>query len=461
MAQNAVSNDDSDIGYIPSRKQMWADLSRLSWPCAVELLLSSTIGIITMAMVSNLGKEAVSAVGITNQPIMIPNVLLQAFCVGGTALVARSLGQGNNDQARRSCEQTLLLSLFFSVIFGVIMYFFGSLFLLWMGATPDYFPLAELYMRYCAIGVLFQSISTAVSAMLRGAGLTKLSMRFNIISNLVNVVAGFVLINGFLFFPALGLLGAAIAQLIAKIVGCIVALWILFSSHELAICPNVHAIIHPDFSIISRICRVGTSSALEQLALRIGLIMFTVYIINLGTAEYAAHNISNTIHSYVVNFGQAIGIALVSFVGQNLGSNRPDIAERYFKEAILMSLLIGATLMLPLWVFSPQIASIFTNEADVAENIIITLRILTFFIAGQIVQMAICGGLRGGGDTKWPLISTVVGVLGMRMVIGYLLIVIMNLGLVGAWMSWLLDQNIRAVIIYLRFRGGKWKKIVV
>jgi len=454
-------HDDSENSSTPSRKQMWKNLAHMSWPCAVELLLASTISMINMAMVSNLGKEAVSAIGITNQPIMIPNVLLQAFCVGGTALVARSLGQGNNDQARRSCEQTMLLSLLFSLIFGVVLYFWGGTFVLWMGATDDYLSLAELYMRYSAIGVVFQSISTAVSAMLRGAGLTKLSMRFNIVSNIVNVVVGYVLINGFFFIPQLGLLGAAIAQLVAKVVGCAVALWILFTSHQLSVCPDIHAIFHPDFSIISRICRVGTSSALEQLTLRVGLIMFTIYIINLGTAEYAAHNIAGSLHSYVVNFGQAIGIALVSFVGQNLGSERPDIAEKYFREAILMGIVISIFVMIPLWFLAAPIASIFTNEPDVAANIVIALQILTFFVTGQVIQMIICGGLRGGGDTKWPLISTICGVLGMRMVMGYVLIVVMNLGLAGAWLSWFLDQNIRAVIIYYRFKGGKWKEITV
>jgi Na+-driven multidrug efflux pump len=117
--------------------------------------------------------------------------------------------------------------------------------------------------------------------------------------------------------------------------------------------------------------------------------------------------------------------------------------------------------MVPLLTLPEQLAHIFTNEPDVVENIVTALRILAFFVFAQILQIAVCGGLRGGGDTKWPLISTAVGVLGMRMIIGYLFIVKFQWGLAGAWWCWFLDQISRAAVIYFRFRSGKWKTIKV
>ena len=446
---------------LPSRKKIWADILRLSWPCAIELMLASLISVISMALVASLGKEAVSAVGITNQPVMIPNVLLQAFSVGGTALVARSLGQKDLNLARKACEQTMFLSLVFSVVLSVVMYCWGGTFILMMGATPDYYPLAELYMKYCAAGIIFQSISTVSAAVLRGAGRTKLSMYFNVSANITNALVGFVLIHGLGPIPSLGILGAAIAQLVAKIVGCVYALIILLRSDDLSIRPEIKAMFRPDLTIIKRICRIGTSSALEQLALRVGIIMFTIYIVRLGTAEYAAHNIAGSIHTYVVNLGQAVSIALVSLVGQNLGAKRPDIAEKYFTESITICFLISLVMMAPLLIMPQQIAMIFTREPDVIANIVTALRILAFFVLAQILQIALCGGLRGGGDTKWPLISTMVGVLGGRMVIGYILIIALDMGLAGAWWCWLIDQSARAVIIYFRFRSGKWKTVKV
>ncbi|MCL2094440.1 MAG: MATE family efflux transporter [Treponema sp.] len=449
------------LGPVPSQRELRNNVIRISWPAAVELTLASMITMVNMVLVSSIGKEAVSAVGITGQPLMIPMVAIHAFGIGGMALAARAIGTKNFAESRKASEQTMLLSLLFSLVFAVLMYVWGGPFVLLMGATEDYYPMAELYIRYSAVGVVFQSISITVAAMLRSAGRTKPSMYFNIAANLVNVLICLVLINGVGPIPPLGILGAAIAQLVAKVVGCILALYILFSSTSLPVWPSLRGIFKADWSIIKRICRVGTSAALEQIVLRVGLILFTIYVIRLGTAEYAAHNIAGTLHSYVVNFGSAISAALVSLVGQNLGAKRPDIARMYFYTSIKLCLVMSVFLIVPLLVIPRQIAMIFTDEPPVIENIVIALRILAFFAFQQILQIAIGGGLRGGGDTTWPLISTMIGVLGMRMILGYFFIILFQWGIAGAWLCWMLDQSVRAVIIFFRFRGGKWETIKV
>ena len=445
----------------PSRAQMRGKIVALAWPGAVELMLGSMISMITMALVSSIGAEAVSAVGVTTQPVMIPWVLLQAFSVGGTAIVARSIGENNAPAARRACEQMLFLAACVSVLSGFVLYVFGGLFIRWMGATPDYYPMAALYIKFSAVGVAFQSVTTTVAAVMRGAGRTRLTMRFNIIANVTNVAIGFPLINGLGPIPSLGIVGAGAASLAAQIVGCTIALITLFNSKTLPIHPRLRMIARPDLSIIRRISRVGVSSALEQLSLRVGLVLFTVYVIRLGTAEYAAHNIAGSVHSYVVNIGSAFSIALVSLVGQNLGAKRPDLAESYFSEAIKLCLACSAFFMAILLLFPRNIATLFTRETAVVENIMIALRILALFVPSQIIQIAVCGGLRGGGDTKWPLFSTMVGVLGMRMVMGYVFIVLLGWGLAGAWFCWFLDQTSRMVLILLRVRRGKWKTVRV
>jgi putative MATE family efflux protein len=456
--------EGSQIGIprdMPPTRQIWRNILVLTWPSAVELTLASLLGMITMAMVSPLGKEVVSAVGITTQPIMIPHILLQGFAVGGTALVARSIGQDSPTAVRSASEQAMFLSILASILAGMVMYFFGGTFILWMGATEDYYYLGEMYMRFCAIGGIFQSISAAVSALLRGEGRTRLSMQFSVAANIVNIIVGYMLIYGFGPFPAMGLLGAGWAQLVGKFIGFLYAMAILLFSRGLLIKPRLLRMFLPEPGVIARICRIGVSSAMEQVVMRVGVMLFTVYVVHLGTAEYAAHNIAGTVHIFVVNFGMAISMALVSLVGQNLGMGRPDVAEKYFNESIKISLICSLILMVPLLVFPQSIARIFTTEADVVANIVMILRILAGFVFAQVYQICVCGGLRGGGDTKWPLYSTMGGVLCMRMVMGYFFIVQFQWGLAGAWWCWFLDQVARALIIHYRFRSGKWKTIKI
>jgi len=458
---NMTNVNMTDAMLTPSKKQMRASILKLSWPAAIELMLSSTISMINMAMVASLGAEAVSAVGVTGQPVMIPWVLIQAFSVGGTAIIARSIGERDMALARRASEQMLLLALFAGLFCGSILYIFGGGIIGLMGATPDYYSMAELYIKFSAAGVAFQSITTTIAAIMRGAGRTRLTMRFNVIANIANVSIGFPLIYGVGPIPSLGILGAGVAVLCAQIIGCALALLTLFRSQSLPIHPRARMILLPEISVIRRISVIGASSALEQVALRVGLILFTIYVIRLGTAEYAAHNIAGSVHSYVVNIGSAFSIALVSLVGQNLGAKRPDLAEKYFLEAIKLCVAISSFFMVILLLFPGSFALLFTRDSDVTANIIIALRILALFVPSQIIQIAVCGGLRGGGDTKWPLISTMIGVLGMRMIIGYFFVVLFEWGIAGAWFCWFMDQTTRMVIILFRYKRGKWKNVVV
>ena len=448
-------------GMMPQKEEdkafLWKNIGRLAWPCAVEQLFSCLISTISTTLVSSIGKEAVNAVSICNQPMYIPNVVLQAFNVGGTALIARFLGMQDKKNAKKACSQTLFLSMIISLFAAVALYFGGGVIIRMLGAGDDYYGLACTYMRFVAVGLVFQSISTSVAAMLRGSGKTSLSMYFNILASIVNVVVGYLLIH----VADLGVVGAGIAFVAAQASGSMFALYLLFFRKDLDIHITPAQVLHPQKEVIRRIGNVGFSTALEQLALRIGMIIFTSQIVGLGTSEYAAHNITNNIDNYSLAFAMALSVALTSLVGQNLGAGKPDLAEKYIKEAlkiglICSSIFVGAFLLVPQW-----IARIFSNEQAVIDNIIKCLFMLALVTPGQLLQIAICGGLRGGGDTRWPLISSMTGILGVRTVLTLVFVQVLDLGLVGAWAAMALDQNLRAFIIYRRYRSGKWKTIRV
>ncbi len=433
---------------------IWKHIGKLAWPCAVEQLFSSLISAISMMLVTSIGTEAVNAVSVTNQPMYIPFVVFRAFNVGGTALVARFLGMRDEENAKRACAQSLLLTFAMGLLAAIGLYFGAGAIIRFIGATDDYYYLAMRYMNYVSVSIIFQSISIVAACMLRGAGRTSLSMYFNVLASIVNVVVGYILIS----VVGMGIDGAGIAFLVAQFSGAAFALYLLLCREELPIHIRLKDLFKIDRSIIRRIAHVGLGAALEQMALRVGLMTFTMLIVGLGTAEYAAHNIAGTMYNYVIAFGQAIGMALTSLVGQNLGADRADLAERYIKEALYIALICAGVLMAILLLLPYQIASLFTDDPEVAKNVVLCLRLLALVTPAQIIQMSICGGLRGGGDTRWPMVSTMAGVLGMRMAMGYLFIHLFDWGLAGAWLACILDQNMRAGVIYLRMRSGKWKR---
>lgn len=155
--------------------------------------------------------------------------------------------------------------------------------------------------------------------------------------------------------------------------------------------------------------------------------------------------------------GMAFAIAATTLVGQGLGAGMPDVAEDWAKETRRLGTIVSGCMALVFILFGKYIAMLYTNDPEVISRTAVVLRILGLVQPAQSTQFILAGGLRGAGDTKWPLYSTAVGVWVFRVAVGYLLAVVMGMELVGAWMGMAVDQIARSVIITLRFRSGKWK----
>ena len=148
-------------------------------------------------------------------------------------------------------------------------------------------------------------------------------------------------------------------------------------------------------------------------------------------------------------------------MGRNLGSNRPDLAEAYGKELRSIGMIISIFLSICLFFGGYPIARIFTNETEVVAVTAYLLKIYVLMVPAQNSQLILAGGLRGAGDTMWPLWSAILGVLLIRVPLVLIFIKVFHLGVGSAWVAGVIDQYIRSTVVLLRFRSGKWKQIKV
>lgn len=199
-----------------SPRQLQKNILSLTWPCLLELFLVSLVSMVNLMRVGHLGAYAINAIGITSQPAFISIAVFQAFNIGATTLVSRFIGAGDYKKAKEVVSQTLLVALLSGSLLCFLGFFFSYRIVVAMGAREDTVLYAALYMRYMSIGIIFQALPAAVSSLLRGAGETKTPMRYNIVSNIINILLGYILIFGFKFIPAMGLEGAAISETLAK-----------------------------------------------------------------------------------------------------------------------------------------------------------------------------------------------------------------------------------------------------
>jgi putative MATE family efflux protein len=403
-----------------------------------------------------LAGPALVELSLTNQPVFFAQSVFVALDVGTTALVAHAIGAGDPRTANAAAQQTFVLNISLGVVVSLLCAALASPVLLFMGASPDTMVQGVPYFRTVGAALAFNTLALSLTAILRGAGDTRTPMRINVIANVVLVAVGFPLIYGVGGLPRLGVLGAGYGAVAAYVTACGLALRAVLGGR----CPVRISFrdgyrFRPD--LVRRIIRVGLPAAGEQAVMRGGVVLFLRVVAGLGTVTFAAHQIALNVWSLSYTPGSAFSIAATTLVGQHLGARRPDLAERAGQAtnriAAVLAVATGIFFVLGRrWIFG-----LYSGDAQVASEGEIAMIILGLIQPLQSIQFAYAGGLRGAGDTRFPLLSTFLGVWPFRLGLGYLLVDGLGLGLLGAWLAIAADQTCRSLLILWRWRSGRWK----
>ena len=446
------------IGDIPDSREIVKKTFDIAWPSALESVFIALIGAVDMMMVGNLGKEAISAVGIVTQPKFIVLAPILALNISVNVLGARRKGQKDKESANLYLRQALLISTLVAFVLSLTAGIFSKELLLFAGANDDYLHLAIPYFRYILIGNFFYSVGLTMTAAQRGAGNTKISMKTNLAANVVNLFFNAMLINGLFFFPRLEVTGAAIATMIGNIVSFCMALYSVTRKGgflELSLKDKWSV----DLPAMNDIFIISKSSLIEQIFLRIGFFTYSKAVASLGTVDFSAHQVCMNIMHISFAIGDGLQIACSSLVGQSLGAKRPDMAMIYGKVSQRIGIMMAIMTGLVITGLRSELLSFFTSDADVILAGSIPMMIISITVLFQIPQVIVVGSLRGAGDVKFVAMMMMISVTLVRPILAYVLCYPVGLGLIGAWLALLLDQITRFTLSFVRYHQGHWTKI--
>lgn len=457
-----------------NKKQMRKMVLMLAWPAITEMFLTTLVQFVDTAMVGSLGEVAITAVGVSNSPMMLLNGLFAALGVGSTALVARFIGAGDRNSANKVAQQSLLMGIVLALLVTLLVVPFAEAIPRLMGAEPDVIPVAGSYFRILSFTFVLAFSSFILTGVLRGAGDTKTPMHVNALANIVNVAGNF-----FLIFPSrelavdlpilgeismwvpgagLGIIGAAIATAVARGLAGVIVLYIMFSGRNGV---RVNFTLKPDFAILRRVIKIGLPASGERLIMSGGQMLFSVIVLGLGTAQYAAHHLAIVAESLSYMPGFGFSMAATTLVGQGLGAGNPDLAERsgfttWKLGAIVMCVMGVLFLTIP-----EYLIMIFNRDPEIIRYGAMCLRLEALAQLPFSASSILTGALRGAGDTVPPLIIAIVGRWVVRLTLAWYLVIQLDMGLLGAWTAMVVDLWVRGVVTFLRFKGGRWKSIKV
>ena len=467
FASSSLVREDQRLGELPDSRTAYKDVIMIALPAIAELVLMSLIGSADTIMVGQLGKTALAAVALPAQPRMMMLALFFALNVGVTAIVARRKGEGRHEAANATLRNAIVLGFGLSVVVaGLAIAFAEPLMRLAGGHDRTADDAAVLrgaieYFIIMAYALPINAVSMCVNAALRGVGDTKIPMKTNIISNLVNVFFNYLLIFGSLGFPRLEIRGAALASVIGMFVGMVLSLMAVMHAPNSYLRISLRDNWRPDPHTLGAIIKVGGNAVVEQASMRVGFFLYSRIMYSLGVTMFAAHNIAMQFLGLTFNFAEGLSVAATSLVGQNLGRKRRDLSLLYGKAAqriaLALSLALGSFTALVRY----PIGQLFINaDTPDAANVILfaaeTLLIVALMQPLQMSSVVLSGALRGAGDNLYVAGVMVVCVSVIRPVMAWLAVNVFHLSLAMTWLVSLAEIGIRLVFFYLRFENGKW-----
>lgn len=435
---------------------------RMAIPAIIESFFVAFAGLVDSFMVSSLGANAVAAVGLTTQPKFLGLSVFIAFNVSISALVARRFGENKRREANTVLFTSLIMIVSLAVLLGALLSLFAPQIMLWCGSTPETHDNAVLYYRIIMSCMIFNCIQMGINSALRGAGNTQITMRTNITSNTVNIIFNYLLINGHFGFPALGIMGAAIATVLGTVVACVMSIIsILKPSFFVSIPYIIKEKIRPSLTALKNIVKVGYSVFFEQLLMRIGFMLTALMAAKQGNASMAAHQVGMNIMSLSFAFGDGLQAAAVALIGRSLGEKKPDKAKEFGRTCQMIGGIISVMLAFIYFFGARLLMSLFFKESDIVAIGVGIMHIIILVVLFQIRQVIYMGCLRGAGDTLYTAIASTISVTIIRTVVSYLFGYTFGFGISGIWLGVLGDQLSRYIFAAARFKAGKWVGIKI
>ena len=443
--------------YFVENRKLIKNIFQITLPAVFDLLAQTLIMALDMKMVSSLGPSAISSVGVGTAGMYALIPALIAVATGTTALLSRAYGADNKIEGKKAFTQSFFIAVPLGIFLTIIFLLFSEQIINLVGNAKDMnLKDAILYQNMTVIGFPFLGISIATFYAFRAMGENKIPMIGNTLALVLKLILNFLLIYLFKW----GIFGAALSTTLTRLFSAIFSIYLVFWSKKNWISLELKDLKF-DYFTSKRILKVGIPAAVEQLGLRIGMLIFEMMVISLGNLSYAAHKITLTAESISFNLGFAFSFAASALVGQELGKGSSQKALKNGYICTIIAMIVMSTFGLLFFIIPQFLVSLFTKDKDVIELATMALKIVSICQPFSGASMVLAGALRGAGDTKSVLLITYLGIFLIRIPITYLFLDVLNLGLAGAWIVMTIDLAIRSSLAFYIFRRGKWKYLQV
>lgn len=430
-------------------------------PITLQNLISSSLNMVDTVMVGELGETQIAAVGLANQIFFLFSLLLFGINSGTSIFISQFWGKKDVLNIRRVLGIALLAGGFLSVIFTIVALLVPDVILGAFTNDRDVIELGTGYLRIVSLSYFITAVSYAYSFASRSIGHAKLPMIVSAVSLGTNTILNYLFIFGKFGFPRLGVNGAAIATLIARLVEVILIVGIIYYKRYV-LAGKAKEMFNMNREFVIKFFKTTAPVILNEGFWSLGMTMYSAAYARISTEAVAAVQISNTVQNIfmVVFFG--LGNACAVMIGNKIGANKKEIAIDYAKKYSVFGPSLGILMGLVLILLAPSILGFFKVSESVKYDAVKILLVLAIFMSIKIFNIILVVGiLRSGGDTRFSMFLEIGSVWLIGVPLAFLGALVWRLPVYWVVAMVSLEEVVKASIGIPRVISKKWVKNVV
>lgn len=431
----------------------------LSVPMVLEMMLESVFAVVDIFFVSRLGPDAIATVGLTESVITLVYAIAIGLSMATSSMVSRRIGEKNPDAAGVVAVQAILAGVLISLLIAIPGALYASQILELMGASVAIVSEMQGYTAWMLGGNVAIMLLFIINAIFRSAGDAAVSMRVLWFANLLNIVLDPLLIFGFGSFEGFGIRGAAMATTIGRGLAVLFQFYLLFFGNKRIRLTVSH--LRLDLKVMWQLIRISVGGIGQYLIATSSWIGMVRIISVFGSVALAGYTIAIRIIIFALLPSWGLSNAASTLVGQNLGANKPERAERSVWATAWVNMILLAIVGIILMIFSEGFIRLFINEEEVIKAGSLGLRIISAGFIAYGLGMVMVNAFNGAGDTVTPTWINLFCFWLFEIPLAWLLAIPAGMGETGVFVSIVAAESAMTLTAWILFRRGRWKGVRV
>ena len=437
-------------------KAFFQTLMVVALPIVIQNLISSSLNMIDTLMIGKVGQAEIAAVGVANQLFMLIMLGLTGICAGSGIFISQYWGKGDTKNIKRIVGFSLMVGVVYAAIITAIVQVIPTPFISFFNKEPQILKLGVEYLKIVSISYIFTAITFAYSYALRSVGQTRIPMIVSGVAVLVNIIGNSIFIFGLGPAPVMGVAGAALATVLARIVESVAIVMIVYIKKT-----PVAGTLKEFFDVPKPLIKVMVGPIIavtaNEVCWGLGTFIYTKAYGYIGSDALAAVQISNTVTNFFLVIIFAMAGASLTIVGNAIGEGDEEKAKIYAKRIVFISLLLGTFLSFGVAILSPVIVSFFSITEAVAASTINILIINAVILIPRIYNIIMIVGIfRGGGDAKISLYLESATMFGIGVPLSIIGAFVFKLPLEYVVTLLMAEEVVKCILCVKRFKSNKW-----